>query len=693
MKETAGRRGWLVAGLAGTFVFGWFGFFEALSLLFFQGALLQVVGMADKLRMFSNIDTGLFLFAALVYGALGFALGLLWWGALSTARERIHTLLGKTPKKEPKDFYELFVRQALSLAFLIALAALAYLDWLQLAGRSPALSYPMRVIRFVFHMSVAAALSYGFFRLFFWVLNKIPSLPLLGFLRRPLFHGICGGATLLFLCALAIAPHLFRGKPERSRAAATLYKPARMPNIVFVVLDTCRADHFSGYGYPKPTTPHIDAFMNDAVRFTHAVTPSPWTLPSHASMFTGLYPRSHGASSKHFSLDSGFLTVAEVLQASGYATVGFSANPMVGSVTNLDQGFDAFDEVWRNEGREGLLLVKWVSSAMGKVKDKGARKINRHVREWLATRPDTSGPFFMFINFLETHGPYSPPREFRDRFVDKDREGPLPKSVDIYSARFVEYLTGKRDLSGRELSDLRAMYDAELAYLDTRIGELLDILRRYGLFETSLIIMVSDHGENLGEHRMVDHQLCVYDTLLLVPLAIRYPPVFPTPARVDATVQLTSLFPTIMDILGIPQSGLPVSFATGSLLGVVSGRDQGLAVTFSEYDSPAEILKILRFKAPYFDVSVFDRDLLAARDRGFKYIKTTNSTDELYDLASDPGETNNLLGRHPVPEHLGGAIVQFEGRYPLYRPTSAGHPPGGRDKEAIEKLRSLGYIQ
>ncbi len=679
----------LVSGYAGAFVFGWLGIFDALSLLFFQGALLQVVGLADTLGMLSNLDTSLFLYAAILYGMVGFAVGMLWWSAEST----FHNVLGtffSTSRKDDKDFYELFIRQVLSIAWLIGLIACAYIDWRQLVTIQPAVSYP--ALRYGLHLTVLSAVFYGCFRLSFWLAKKIPSVPLLGFIRRPLFHGLCAIGTVALLGVLSVIPYVSSGKPEQAQRVVR-YKPTRTPNIVFVVLDTCRADHFSGYGYPRNTTPHIDAFMKEALRFTHAVTPSPWTLPSHASMFTGLYPRSHGASSKHFLLDDSFYTLAEVLRASGYRTVGFSANPMVGRVTHLDQGFDHFDEVWRNAGREGLQFMKLIGSLFGSIRDKGAFKINRRIRTWLEHQQDPSQPFFMFINYLETHGPYSPPREFRERFLDKQRIGPMPASVDIYSTKFVEYLTGTRELSQQELSDLRSMYDAALAYLDMRVKELLDMLKEHDLYETSLIVMVSDHGENLGEHRMVDHQLCVYDTLLLVPLAIRYPPLFPIPGEVEATVQLTSLFPTIVEILGIPESELPISWTTKSLVKVITEKEQGMPITFSEYDSPREILKILKFKAPYFDVSVFDRDLLAARDKRFKYILTSNNTDELYDVVLDPGETNNLLPTRNVPDYLKQAVVEFQRQNPLYRPPSLSATPGKGDKEAIEKLRSLGYIQ
>jgi len=433
------------------------------------------------------------------------------------------------------------------------------------------------------------------------------------------------------------------------------------------------------------------------VLFLDAVSPSPWTLPSHASMFTGLYPRSHGASIRHFELDRDFLTLSEFLRASGYYTFGLSSNPMVGEVTALNQGFDRFDEVWRRHGRDELFVMKLVHKLRDRYADKGARKINETVEEWLEEPGNAERPFFLFINYLETHGPYCAPPGLPERFLNPDRGGePVPDQVNIYDDRFVKYFTGDVELTELELDDLNAMYDAELAYQDMRLGELLDLLERKGVLERAIVIVLGDHGENLGEHRMTDHQLSVYDTVLKIPMLLRYPSQLPAGEKVESTVQLNSLFPTVAELLGVDPGKLPTSFSTPSLLPVIAREAPGLDVAFSEYKSPQEILRILRFKVPDYDVSQLDRDLVSARTPLLKYILTSNGSDEMYHLGTDPEEDQNLCrGGNCTPDHpLRQAIQGWMTATPEYQPGEGGAAISEQqDEEALEKLRSLGYIQ
>ena len=678
------------AAFAGAVLFGLIGVVEAATQLVFPGAMIRMAGMTGWMKMLSSLDTSLLLLAGLVYGALGAAVGALWWAVVS----RLAASLRRLRKREPRqatDFFSLYLYVGLSLAFFLIFVGLLVLGpALAQEGEKSlnTLPLPARIV-------ITALLCYPLFRAFFWVIDRLLSLPLVRILRHPYLHAGLAALLLVALVGVSFVPSLLY-PVVRPAHGEQVFHPEARPNIVFVVLDTCRADHFSAYGYPRPTTPRFDALARDSVMFREAISASPWTLPSHATLFTGLYPRAHGATSDHFQLDPPFFTLAEFLRACGYYTFGLSANPMVGRVPNLDQGFDRFEEVWRNQGRDALSLVKVFNRIRGRFADKGARQINRMTADWLSRRNPADPPFFLFINYLEAHGPYRPPRAFRDRFLKTDREGEMPDEVNIYDDRFVRYFTGAEDLTALELDDLRSMYDAELAYLDTRLGELLDSLEEHGLLEDALVIVLADHGENLGEHRMVDHQLCVYDTLLRVPFLLRYPPRLPAGRVVDQTVELTSVFPTVVDLMGLPQEQLPTSFQGPSILPTILEGRPLYPVTFSEYRSPAEILKILSFKAPDFDASFFDRDLIAARNGQSKYILTSNATDELYDLVRDPMEEENLCPDHRCPpDHpLRTIIGEWLERTPAYEPTTAAAGISDQhDQEAMEKLRSLGYIQ
>jgi len=663
-----------------------FGVSEVVYLLFFQGVLIKFTGKGGWIKMLSNLDTALLLQAGLLYGAIGALVGLLWWIGISQLAAGIRRLRKKDPK-EARDFFALYLYVGLSLLCFLAFLSLLYF------GRMP--DTDASRLPFPLWMLIAGLICYGLFRAFYWVTDRLLSLPLIRILRHPVLHGVLATILFLLVAGLWVVPSVVVPAPEIV-PAQKVYEPERSPPVILIVLDTCRADHFGSYGYSRPTTPNFDALARDGVLFLDAVSPSPWTLPSHASLFTGLYPRTHGATINHFQLDKHFFTLAEFLRACGYYTIGFSANTMVGGVTHLDQGFDRFEEVWRSHGRDRLALNKLLKKIGSQHIDKGAMEINRGVEHWLEERGSSPAPFFLFINYLETHGPYSPPPEFRDRFLSPEREGEPLRQLNIYDDRFVKYLVGEVDLTEQELHDLNDMYDGELAYVDMRLGELMEMLRRHDVLDEAVLIVLGDHGENLGEHRMTDHQLCVYDTLLEIPFLMRYPAGLPKDTEVRETVQLNSIFPTVVELLGVPTGQVPSEFSTQSLLPLILQDAPGLPMAFSEYRSPKEQLRIIEFKVQDFDVSVFDRDLISARTPLEKFIFASNGSDELYRLESDPDEENNLCegGRCTADQPLRKAIEQWMARTPAYEPgEDAPSMSGQKDSEALEKLRSLGYIK
>ncbi|MFP8879614.1 MAG: sulfatase-like hydrolase/transferase, partial [Myxococcota bacterium] len=181
------------------------------------------------------------------------------------------------------------------------------------------------------------------------------------------------------------------------------------PNIVLIVVDTLRADRLSSYGYSKPTTPRIDEFAARGVRFANAYSTSSWTLPAHASMFTGLYPIEHGATQENTRLDGRATTLAEAFTADGYATLGVSANGVINVNSGLTRGFSRFVEAWRKLNGKGL------PPSIGWFSPKDHPNVVA-VREFLRDL-DPGKPFFVFVNFVEVHGPYTPPPQFRDRFL------------------------------------------------------------------------------------------------------------------------------------------------------------------------------------------------------------------------------------------------------------------------------------
>ena len=257
-------------------------------------------------------------------------------------------------------------------------------------------------------------------------------------------------------------------------------RPPSAPNIVLVVIDTARADHFSTYGYERQTTPRFTAFARDGILFESAYGTSSWTLPSHASLFTGVHPATHRANHETPRLDDRFHTLAELLSTSGYETIAFTNNPWVSAHTNLVQGFQDVREMW---------------AADSLAPDGEGHATNRAIDRWLESR-GARRPFFLFVNYIEPHWPYVPPDRYQDLFLSKD-VGDSERTAANF--RVVDwYLTQQQP--GPELLRIRtALYDAELAFADQVLGALLDLLKTHGVWQDSLIVVTQ--GSQQGRLR------------------------------------------------------------------------------------------------------------------------------------------------------------------------------------------------
>jgi arylsulfatase A-like enzyme len=459
-------------------------------------------------------------------------------------------------------------------------------------------------------------------------------------------------------------------------------EPPRPPDIVLVVLDTVRADRLSCYGYERPTTPRIDALCKRGIRFENAFSTSSWTLPAHASLFTGLYPIEHGATQENTRLGTGPSTLADILGARGYATFAASANPLVSANTGLDRGFDVFADTWRGAGRHGH--------------PEPAQHPNvRAVLGFLETLAP-SQPFFVFVNYVEAHGPYQPPEPHRSRFLRDDASPEMLRSA--LQRGTVGYYLDPATIRPEEFEVLSDLYDGEVARVDALLGGLVDALDGAGRLENTLVVVTSDHGENLGEHGHFRHVFSLYATTVRIPLLL----VLPDDERAGEVrpepVGLVDVFATVLARAGVTP---PAGAAHGrDLLGAL-GADEPV---FAEYYYPLQALGPFpagAFESEGAPLAPYLRRLRSVQRGPLRAIGSSSGELELYDLSDDRDESRDLAGspaRATVERELRtllDAFVSRAGGEPPLPDGAAGAPAaafGELDEESLQRLRELGYL-
>ncbi|MDP8235267.1 MAG: sulfatase [Candidatus Erginobacter occultus] len=422
------------------------------------------------------------------------------------------------------------------------------------------------------------------------------------------------------------------------------------PNIILISIDTLRADRLGCYGYRFDTTPAMDRLASRSTVFRQAITPVPRTAPSVASILTGLYPHTHGVRSNWIPLPGEFPALAELLRNRGYRTAAIVGNYVLKrQYSGFDRGFELFDD--RMPARE-LNRDIW---------EKSASDITASALRWLEENREEQ--FFLWLHYQDPHGPYIAPPEYGDFFA-RSEEDPIP--ADLVPA--YQLLPWIPEQNGQvDAEAYRASYDREIKYCDDAIGQLLGELTRLGLDDT-VIILVSDHGESLGEHEyFFEHGGFIYDPSSRVVLIVHLPGLA-GPGEVDGQVSVLSIAPTLLELAGVP---VPAEMAAPSLLPLLRGTK----------DRIEETIFIERLNK-----------LKAVRTSRWKYIRNLqNSREELYDLKNDPGETQNLSELNP------GICREMN------RQLEAWMNPADRipltevremmiDKEDRKALRSLGYL-
>jgi len=438
-----------------------------------------------------------------------------------------------------------------------------------------------------------------------------------------------GGAAAAGALAVSAVPSLHARFGERSRGAQV----AGAPNVLFLILDTVRAQDLSLYGYGRLTSPEIERLASTGVTFDRAMAPAPWTLSSHASMFTGVAPDRLSADF-HAPLDAASPTIAEVLGARGYATGGFVANlDYTTRASGLDRGFTVYRDHPLSPGlflsssywiREAATPILRALGVHGALVGKSAVQVNREFLSWM---PSDGRPFFAFLNYFDAHTPYKlePPydRKFRD-------PGP----------RYWRFKPWERSYSDADLEEFRDSYNSAIAYEDAQVGALLREMERRGVLRNTLVILASDHGEHFGEHGgIISHGNSLYLPLLHVPLVISYPPRVPAGIRVRPAVSLQDIAATILDVLDFSTEP---EMPGRSLARYWNGQAGDSAVND---DSVTAIFSELTFNDFSHRSDPIQKGPMQSLMQGrLHYIRNGDGSEELYDYVADADERTNLAG-------------------------------------------------
>ncbi len=518
--------------------------------------------------------------------------------------------------------------------------------------------------------------------------------------KRLLDRGAAGplssATAVLLVSALVVSPSLWASRPApfgplRAPGVAAGLPAGPLPNILVISLDTTRADRLSVYGYERETTPRLSELAADSLVFSNCVSTSTWTLPSHASLFTGLHPRTHGATlagSRRVDVDleSAPLlerdkvglayplapeheTLAEILSARGYATAAIVANhSYLYRYFGLAQGFQYYDDspgMLLRRPPNATRLGKLVSRNFLRRKYRSARQITSEAIRWL----DGVGsqPFLLFVNFMEPHAPLVISRGEELFSAARERESWRPWQLES-----VEYTRKPEAWSAREAEIYSAMYDDAIRAMDAEIGRLLADLRRRGAYEDLMVVVFGDHGELLGEHGLVGHiGRTPYEGLVKVPLLVKFPG-GARRGRWEGRVQTLDVFPTLLGAVGIE----PGREVQGEILPAVSHE---IVVEQLVHAALAEV-----------DPTAFDRETRAVYRGRYKLIATSRNELELYDVDADPTETTDLSAQKPdIVRELHAAMVDWEATTPFHARRGDEIP----SEQVLERLRSLGYVE
>jgi len=443
-------------------------------------------------------------------------------------------------------------------------------------------------------------------------------------------------ARFLLITALAqFAQAAPPSKPVKSGPAKT----TKSTSLILITLDTTRADRMGFLGSKRGLTPNLDAMASQSAIFTRAYSQVPLTTPSHAGMLTGTYPQFNHLEDLGMPLDKALPYVPDLLHQHGYHTAAFLGANILdakgGTATGFDRGFDFYDTDF-HDPRPGEDRYHNVERRAGDVADRALR--------WLSQQPQ--GPFFIWLHFYDPHDPYDPPSPFKEKYA-------------------------------------QALYDGEIAYIDSVVGSFLETLRQRGLYQNSMIAIAADHGEAFGEHGEERHGMFLYDETVHVPVLLKMPEQKFAGQRIDSRVALVDIAPSLLQVAGVDA---PLSVQGVSLLPLLE------ATQSSSNDKGKEKQPEKTEERAVFSSSSYARRIFGASElrswRSGKYLYVQAPRRELYDVPADPEASKNLApSAKAVADTLDTQLSAF-----LQTTTGGAAKDAKLDPKVVEKLRALGYL-
>jgi arylsulfatase A-like enzyme len=462
-------------------------------------------------------------------------------------------------------------------------------------------------------------------------------------------------------------------------------KGMNKPHIILIVIDSARVDHFSCYGYGRPTTPFVSSLARESILFDHAVSAGGWTFPAFASIFTGVHPYRLRSYSK---LSVELVTLAQALSGAGYRTSGVTWCPFIGPDTELNRGFK--DYRYFNAGNiyrvlDPSVLFKFALNFKKHrlAKHSSANMLVTEQARRILERARGTKPQFLFLHYT-AHHPYQAPQPFIDKYLEARLSRRAAKRfADIAGLRIRD-----KDISEEDLEILTGLYDGMLSYIDKCLENLIGNLKKLKIFDDSLIILTSDHGDSLGEHNLLFHTFGLYEGVIRVPLIMKLPGRNEKPARLSHLVQTLDIFPTITKYLGIEDERIRQQVQGESLLDPAKRRAFVVSERRNVQTDGIQRGVLERLHQP--DVQKHLEDLIAIRSQEYKFIWSSKGRHQLYNLVRDPAEENNLFQKEP------GIVEKMYGMLNEWKQASNKKTYEGKtvefDGKVKKRLEELGYF-